>query len=103
MPIAKKKGPGSNCFRGLGVDQKNGPAALEREPGADLNSASSAVFPEDATERGRIPGVCIRIVDTGSIENIGYVHPNFKRRAFSEPQIRPLQEGEVLAPGGKAA
>jgi len=75
---------------------------LEREPGAHLNPAASAVFPEDATERGRITRVCVRIVDTGSIENIGYVHANFKRRAFSESQIRPLQEGEVLAPGCKA-
>jgi hypothetical protein len=85
MAIAKKKGPGSKCFRGLGVDQKNGPVVLEREAGSDLDSTSGAVLPEDAAERGRITSVRIRVVDTGSIENIGYVHPNFKRRAFSEP------------------
>ena len=76
---------------------------LEREAGSDLDSTSGAVLPEDAAERGRITSVRIRVVDTGSIENIGYVHPNFKRCAFSESQVRPLQEGEVLAPGGKAA
>ena len=72
--------------------RKNGPVVLEREAGSDLNSTSGTVFPKDAAERGRIPGVRVRVVDTGSIENIGYIHADFKQRAFSEPQIRPLQE-----------
>ena len=76
----------------------------EGEPCTHLDGAVSTVFAVDPAKRRLIGGISsVRVVDSGSVEDIPDIHPNFKHGTLPELEVRSFDQGEILTPGREAA